>query len=117
MGVAEHCPELTETDPVRLAELYEDVTPLMRAVLDLLVGCAPSRMTFREVEMELGWPRGRFASVFGGFRGARGKGFPRPFRLAEPRFSVSREWELWLDRDQAVALGAARDAMRASSPP
>ena len=77
MGVAEHCPELTETDPVRLAELYEDVTPLMRSVLDLLVSCAPERMTFREVEAELGWPRGRFASVFGGFRGARGSSSSR----------------------------------------
>ena len=108
MVLAEHCPELTETDPVRLAELYEDVTPLMRRVLDLLLTCAPAHMTFREVELELGWHRGRFASVFGGFRGARGKGFRRPFRLAEPAFSVSREWELWLDEEMAAALRAAR---------
>ena len=117
MVLAEHCPELTETDPVRLAELYEDVTPRMRAVLDLLLTCAPESMTFREVEAELGWPRGRFASVFGGFRGARGKGFLRPFRLREPSMSPTREWEVWLDREQASVLAAAARAFRASSAP
>jgi hypothetical protein len=103
----EHCPELTETDPQRLAELYEDVTPRMRAVLDLLIARAPERLTFQEVELELGWHRGRFASVFGGFRGARGKHFKRPFRLGEPRHSPTREWELWLDEDMARVLRAA----------
>ena len=107
MVVAEHCPELTETDPVRLAELYEDVTPRMRAVLDLLLTCAPESMSFREVELELGWHRGMFASVFGGFRGARGKGFRRPFRLREPSQSPTREWELWLDEEMAAVLRAA----------
>jgi len=103
-----YSPELTETDPQRLAELYEDVTPRMRAVLDLLIARAPERMTFREVELELGWHRGRFASVFGGFRGARGKGFRRPFRLREPSQSPAREWELWLDEEMAAVLRAAR---------
>ena len=111
MVLAEHSPELTETDPVRLAELYEDVTPLMRSVLDLLIGCAPESMSFREVELELGWHRGRFASVFGGFRGARGKGFRRPFRLREPAQSPTREWELWLDDEMAAALRAARSSL------
>ena len=108
MVLAEHSPELTETDPVRLAELYEDVTPRMRAVLDLLLDCAPESMTFREVELELGWPRGRFASVFGGFRGARGKGLRRPFRLREPSQSPTREWELWVDEEMATALRRGR---------
>lgn len=106
----EHSPELTETDPRRLAELYEDVTPRMRAVLDLLIDRAPERLTFQEVELELGWPRGYFASVFGGFRGRRGKQFKRPFRLGEPRHSPVRAWELWLDPAQARALRAARAA-------
>lgn len=103
----EHCPELAETDPQRLAELYEDVTPRMRAVLDLLLDRGPGeRLTFAQVELELGWPRGRFASVFGGFRGRRGKEFKRPFRLCEPRRSAARAWELWLDEGQARALRA-----------
>ncbi|MEP6952428.1 MAG: hypothetical protein ABI950_00040 [Solirubrobacteraceae bacterium] len=111
----EHCPELAETDPRRLAELYEDVTPRMRAVLDLLLDRAPERLTFQEVELELGWPRGYFASVFGGFRGSRGKQFKRPFRLAEPRHSPVRAWELWLDPAQARTLGAARCAQPPAS--
>jgi hypothetical protein len=104
----EHCPELAETDARRLAELYEDVTPRMRAVLDLLLDRAPERLTFQELELELGWPRGCFASVFGGFRGRRGKEFKRPFRLCEPRHSAARAWELWLDAGQARALSAVR---------
>ena len=104
----EHSPELAETDPRRLAELYEDVTPRMRAVLDLLIDRAPERLTFQEVELELGWPRGYFASVFGGFRGRRGKQFKRPFRLGEPRHSPVRAWELWLDPAQARALARRR---------
>ena len=112
---AEHSPELAETDPRRLAELYEDVTPRMRAVLDLLIDRAPERLTFQEVELELGWPRGYFASVFGGFRGRRGKEFKRPFRLGEPRHSPVRAWELWLDPAQARALAAARAAQPPAS--
>jgi hypothetical protein len=108
MDEGEQWPELTETDPRRLAELYEDVTPRMRAVLDLLIECAPERMSFREVELELNWPRGYFASVFGGYRGARGKEFPRPFRLCGPRLSVTKEWELWLDPQMARALRKAQ---------
>lgn len=108
----EHCPELTETDPVRLAELYEDVTDRMRAVLDLLLSLEPgTRLSFRELEAALDWPRGRFASVFGGFRGARGKHFRRPFRLAEPGHSETGEWELWLDAEMAGALRSAREAL------
>lgn len=103
----EQWPELTETDPRRLAELYEDVSPRMRAVLDLLLDHAPQRLTFQEVELMLGWHRGRFASVFGGFRGSRGKHFKRPFHLCGPRYSITREWELWLDAAQAEALSAA----------
>ena len=105
--VSEHCPELTETDPERLADLYEDVSPRMRAVLDLLIACAPERMTFEEVELELGWHRGRFASVFGGFRGWRGKHCLRPFHLCGP--PASRDWELWLDEDQAAVLRATAE--------
>jgi hypothetical protein len=100
----EECPELVETDAERLGWLYEDVTPLMRAVLDVLLAHAPSRLSFRELEAELGWHRGRFASVFGGFRAARGKYCLRPFRLAGPPFSESGEWELWLDEEMATAL-------------
>ena len=106
----EHCPELTETDPQRLADLYADVTPLMRAALDLLTDRAPERLTFQELELELGWPRGRFASVFGGFRGPRGKDCPRPFRLCDHRSSATHEWELWVDARMARALRSARDA-------
>ena len=109
MTADEHCPELAETDPRRLSELYEDVTPRMRAVLDLLLDREPGeRLTFEQVELELRWPRGCFASVFGGFRGRRGKEFKRPFRLCEPRHSAARAWELWLDDAQAGALRAAR---------
>jgi hypothetical protein len=103
----EHCPELTETDPERLAALYDEVSPRMRAVLDLLISRAPERLSFQEVELELGWQRGRFASVFGGFRGWRGKHFKRPFHLNEPALSPTREWELWLDPEQARVLRAA----------
>ena len=111
----EHSPELAESDPQRLTELYEDVTPRMRAVLDLLIDRAPERLTFQEVELELGSPRGYFASVFGGFRGRRGKQFKRPFRLGEPRHSPVRAWELWLDPAQARALRAAREAQPPAS--
>ncbi len=107
MPLVEECPELTETDPERLAELYDDVSPRMRAVLDVLLEHAPQRLTFQEVELMLGWHRGRFASVFGGFRGPRGKHFKRPFHLCGPRHSSTREWELWLDPAQVKVLGAA----------
>jgi hypothetical protein len=110
----EHCPELTETDPERLEWLYEQVTPRMRAVLDLLLARAPERLSFQEVELELGWHRGRFASVFGGFRGSRGRHFRRPFRLAEPKDSPTREWELWLDDEMARALRRAADRHHAA---
>jgi hypothetical protein len=112
MREPEQWPELTETVPERLAELYEDVSPRMRAVLDVLVEHAPQRLTFAELEGVLGWPRGYFASVFGGFRGRRGKECARPFHLCGPRYSATREWELWLDPAQAKALRAAQ----ASSP-
>jgi hypothetical protein len=112
---AEESPELTETDPRRLAHLYEDVTPLMRAVLDVLLERAPEHLTFQEAELELGWHRGRFASVFGGFRAARGKYCLRPFHLCGPRESASGEWELWLDRAQAGALRAAQRELAATA--
>jgi hypothetical protein len=104
MREPEECPELTETDPRRLAELYEQVSPNMRAVLAVLVEHAPERLTFAELEAILRWPRGRFASVFGGFRGPRGKACLRPFHLCGPRASATREWELWLDDEQARVL-------------
>jgi hypothetical protein len=101
---AEHRPELTETDPERLAELWEEITPNMQAVLRVLIEHAPERLSFAELEAILHWPRGRFASVFGGFRAARGKLCLRPFHLCEPRDSPTREWELWLDAEQAAVL-------------
>jgi hypothetical protein len=109
----EECPELCETDPERLGWIYEDATPLMRAALDTLVASAPEPLTFEEIELSLGWHRGRFASVFGGFRAARGKYCLRPFRLRGPRASVSGEWEAWVDEEMAPPLRAAAARERA----
>jgi hypothetical protein len=104
----EHCPELTERRIEHLVALYDEVSPNMRRALDVLIQHAPQRLTFQELEGILGWPRGYFASVFGGFRGPRGKNCPRPFHLCDPGLSETREWELWLDARQAAALRAAR---------
>ena len=106
---SEECPELVETDPERLGWLYEDVTPLMRAVLDRCSPVPASRCRSRSSSSAGLAPR-PLRLVFGGFRAARGKYCLRPFRLRRPARVGSGEWELWLDEEMAAALRRASSA-------
>jgi hypothetical protein len=104
----EEWPEWAERDPRALRELYAQAPENLRLALDLLAVHAPRSLTYREIDELLGWPRGRFHSVFGGWRSRRGTYSPRPFHLCSPRRSASGEWEAWVDEGQAEVFRADR---------
>lgn len=97
-----------EHDPATICRQYDNGTVNWRAGLDVLLQHAPSRLTYEAIELELGWPRGRWRSVIGGTMSHAGEGATRPFHISPPWKSRSGEWEAWMDLGQRDALRRAR---------
>ena len=100
--------DTVEHDPATIRRQYDEGTHYWRAGLDVLLEHAPSRLTYEAVELELGWPRGRWRSVIGGTMSHAGEGGTRPFHISPPWRSRSGEWEAWMDDAQRAALRGAR---------
>ena len=96
--------EFVETDPQLVREQYASAPPNMQAALDVVRNASPSHLTYEEVELELGWPRGRLRSVIGGWRSRHGANYTRPYHICPPNLSPRDDWEMWMDAQQAQAL-------------
>ncbi len=101
-------PEFAERSAAEVRSMYEGAPENFQIALDLLAEDAPSHLIYYEVDDALGWPNGRFKSVFGGWRSHRGTESPRPFHMSPPWLSLSGEWEAWMDEVQARAVKAGR---------
>src|SRR4051794_10210689 len=101
---AEGWVESPETTPDVVREQYRSAPPNMQLALDVVRHTAPRRLSYVEVETELGWKRGRLRSVIGGWRSRSGGHYTRPYRICPPELSPGGEWEIWMDADQARAL-------------
>ena len=84
--------------------MYDGGSDWWREALELLARHPLQPMTYREIDEALDWPRGRFRSVFGGWRSRLGTQSMRPFHLCSAKHSPSGEWVAWMDEHQAVAV-------------
>jgi hypothetical protein len=108
--------QYVEHEPARIRELYETAPPTVRAVIELLAERAPDRLTYGEIAVSLGWSPYKWPAGFGGWmqpRRERGE-YSRPWHLCSKDDSLSGEWEVWMDEDQAAAL---REAATEPAPP
>jgi hypothetical protein len=98
------------TDPDEIARFHDRCSPLMRELLGALAAAPGTPRPFGAIEDALGWPRRRIASVLGGVAHLRQTEFGgrRPYRFFSERVSTSGRWEMWMDADQADAVGTAR---------
>ena len=97
-------PEWAEKDPSIVRRYYLESSENFQAALEVLARHAPERLTYEEVERELGWPRGRWGRVIGGFKGSRGENSTRPYHICPPEKSSTDQWEAWMDEAQANAI-------------
>jgi hypothetical protein len=97
-------------DPGEIERFYDRCSDLMRTLLDAVAEGPRRPRPFGEIEDSIGWPRRRIASVLGGVSHLRNMEFGgrRPYRFNDARWSASGRWEMWMDADQAAAVGAAR---------
>jgi hypothetical protein len=107
----EHSPENAMDDPGEIARFHDRCSDLMRELLDALAGAPDQPRPFPQIEDGMGWPRRRIASVLGGVSHLRHTEFGgrRPFHFLDTRQSASGRWEMWMDGEQARAVGAASD--------
>ena len=103
-------------DPEAIAQFHDFCSDLMRQLLHALSDAPAEPRSFGDVEDALGWPRRRIASMLGGVARLRLGAFDgqRPYHLADEAQSASGRWEIWVDRDQADAIRAARRVYFAS---
>jgi hypothetical protein len=108
--VREHAPQNALSDQDEIALFYDRCSDLMRELLDGLAAAPCQPRPFPEIEDSIGWPHRRIASVLGGVCHLRQTEFGgrRPYRFLDTRNSSSGRWEMWMDADQAGAVGAAR---------
>lgn len=97
-------PEWATSDPTLVRELYAGAAENLQLGLDVVARSAPARLTYADVEAELGWPRGRLGRAIGGWRSHLGSDARRPYHICPPELSRTGQWEIWMDRDQASAL-------------
>ena len=104
---SEHAPANAMTHPDEIARFYDRCSDLMRELLDGLSETPDRPRPFPQIEDAIGWPRRRIASVLGGVHHLRTSRFGgrRPYRFLDDRDSPSGRWEIWMDSDQARALG------------
>jgi hypothetical protein len=97
-------------DQDEIARFYDRCSDLMRELLDGLAAAPAHPRPFAEIEDAIGWPRRRIASVLGGVSHLRHTEFGgrRPYRFLDAHDSPSRRWEMWADREQALAIRSAR---------
>jgi hypothetical protein len=103
----EHAPENAMDDASEIERFYDRSTDLMRHLLDGLAATPGEPRPFGKVEDAIGWPRRRIASVLGGVAHLRTTEFGgrRPYHLLDERDSASGRWEIWVDAEQAQAIG------------
>jgi hypothetical protein len=103
----EHAPENAMADAGEIERFYDRCTDLMRLLLDELAAVPGVPRPFGAVEDAIGWPRRRIGSVLGGVAHLRGTEFGgrRPYRLLDESDSASGRWEIWMDAEQAQAVG------------
>lgn len=110
-SVVEHAAHNAMAEPDEIERFHDRCSDLMRELLVALAALPDHPRTFPEIEDELAWPRRRIASVLGGVWHLRTTEFGgrRPYRFLDDRRSQSGRWEMWMDRNQANAVRAARD--------
>ena len=98
--------EFPEDDPSFVLLAFDKGSPLFRTALVELARVAPQRLTYAELEQRLGWPRGRWRSVIGGYtqRSYRYYDQKRPFHICPPDISPRGEWECWMTQRAAEPL-------------
>jgi hypothetical protein len=98
------------TEAGEIERFYDRCSDLMRELLDGLARAPDRPRPFPVIEDSIGWRRRRIASVLGGVCRLRQMEFGgrRPYRFLDARDSASRRWEMWMDRQQARAVQAAR---------
>ena len=108
--MTQHAPHNAMTDPGEIEHFYDACSDLMRELLDGLAAAPDTPRPFPAVEDAIGWPHRRIASVLGGACHLRQMQFAgrRPYRFHEPRHAASRRWEIWMDPDQAAAVGPTK---------
>ena len=104
---AEKWAEYAEGDRATICDQYRTAPENMQAALDVVHAAAPGRLSYEEVEAQLGWPRGRLRSVIGGWRSNAGSEYTRPYHICPPELSPRNEWEMWMDQAQADALSSS----------
>jgi hypothetical protein len=110
VSCVEHAAHNAMDDPDEIERFHDRCSDFMRELLVALTA-APDDPRASEIEDELAWPRRRIASVLGGVWHLRTTEFGgrRPYRFLDDRRSKSGRWEMWMDRNQAHAVRAARD--------
>ena len=106
----EHVPENAMDEPGEIARFYDRCSENMRELLDGLAAAPDRPRPFPEIEVAIGWPRRRIASVLGGVCHLRRMEFAgrRPYHFNEPRGAASGRWEIWMDGAQARVVRAER---------
>ena len=105
-GWADHA-----VDDASFAKLaYDEGTDRLQLALETIAQAAPDRLTYRQVEENLDWPRGRLRSVFSGHarRSKRLWGGRRPWHICPDWLSCSGEWECWMTEESARPLLSAQ---------
>jgi hypothetical protein len=101
--LAESWPEGAEMDLAAVSVVYEAGSTYLRALLADLAETPEERRTFRQVEQALDWPRGRLASVCGGYGSKTASQYDdkRPWHIHLDEDGV---WWMWMDEERAAAL-------------
>ena len=105
-SVREDWAEFAVDDPTFTRLAWDEGSPNLRAALETIAAAAPARLTYREVEAQLDWPRGRFRSVLSGHarRSANRWDGTRPWHICPDWLSSSGEWECWMTVEAAGPL-------------
>jgi hypothetical protein len=101
---AESWPESARLELGEVAEVYAEGSTYLRALLDELATTPGVRRKFPDIERSLGWPRGRLASVCGGYAVSHGRqrGGQRPWHI---HMDGDGGWWMWMDAERAAAIG------------
>lgn len=86
-----------------VAAAFADGSTHLRTMLERLAAEPGRRWHFRDLEAELGWPRGRIAGISGGYgQGMRKRfGGKRPWHV---HLTSEGSWQLWMDESRAAAI-------------
>lgn len=101
---AESWPEDADMDVAGTEAVQADGSPFLVALLSDLAQHVGERRTYTGIEASLDWPRGRLASVLGGYAVAFGPRFgkKRPWHVHLDGDGV---WWMWMDEEHAAVVG------------